>query len=118
MREHGNGRIVNISSMAGKNVTVNGNPAYTSGKWGVIGLTKHMARDLGPEVRVNALCPGGSPNSPMGRWAEPEDIANGVHFLVAPESEYVQLAEGMAPSGPRGPSGPVRVGFEKRPHGS
>jgi 3-oxoacyl-[acyl-carrier protein] reductase len=89
MREHGNGRIVNISSMAGKNVTVNGNPSYTSGKWGLIGLTKHMARDLGPDVRVNALCPGGSPNSPMGRWAEPEDIANGVHFLVAPESEYV-----------------------------
>ena len=89
MRQHGNGRVVNISSMAGKNVTVNGNPAYTSGKWGVIGLTKHMARDLGPEVRVNAICPGGSPNSPMGRWAEPEDIANGVHFLVAPESEYV-----------------------------
>ena len=89
MLEHGNGRIVNISSMAGKNVTVNGNPAYTSGKWGLIGLTKHMARDLGPEIRVNALCPGGSPNSPMGRWAEPEDIANGVHFLVAHESEYV-----------------------------
>lgn len=87
--EHGEGRIVNISSMAGRNVTVNGNPAYTSGKWGLIGLTKHMARDLGPEVRVNALCPGGSPNSPMGRWAEPEDIANGVHFLVAHESEYV-----------------------------
>ena len=89
MLENGGGRIVNISSMAGKNVTVNGNPAYTSGKWGLIGLTKHMARDLGPEIRVNALCPGGSPNSPMGRWAEPEDIANGVHFLVAPESEYV-----------------------------
>jgi len=87
--EHGNGRVVNISSMAGKNVTVNGNPAYTSAKWGLIGLTKHMARDLGPDVRVNAVCPGGSPNSPMGRWSTSEDIANGVHFLVAHESEYV-----------------------------
>jgi len=89
MLEHGNGRVINISSMAGRNVTLNGNPSYTSSKWGVIGLSKHMARDLAPAVRVNALCPGGGPNSPMGRAGTPADVANGVLFLASDLAEFV-----------------------------
>lgn len=90
MREHGNGRIVNISSMAGRNVTLNGNANYTASKWGVIGLSKHLARDLGPEIRVNALCPGGGPtSSPLNRGVEAADVAKGVHFLVSDASDYV-----------------------------
>jgi len=89
MLEHGNGRIVNISSMAGRNVTLYGNPSYTAAKWGVIGLSKHMARDLSPDVRVNALCPGGGPDSPMGRAGTPRDMANGVLYLVSELGEFV-----------------------------
>ncbi|AHG02094.1 hypothetical protein HALLA_01960 (plasmid) [Halostagnicola larsenii XH-48] len=89
MREHGHGRIVNISSMAGRNVTVHGNASYTASKWGLIGLSKHTARDLGPDVRVNALCPGGGPNGPLGHGVTSEDVANGVLLLVSDLAGYV-----------------------------
>lgn len=89
MLDHGNGRVVNISSMAGRDVTVNGNPSYTSAKWGVIGLSKHMARDLGPDVRVNAVCPGGGPDSPVGRGMTADDVADAVLYLSSDLSEFV-----------------------------
>lgn len=89
MRQHGDGRIVNISSMAGRNVTVHGDASYTAAKWGLIGLSKHTARDLGPDVRVNALCPGGGPNGPLDRGVKGEDVANGVLFLVSDLADYV-----------------------------
>ncbi len=89
MQEHGNGRIVNISSMAGRNVTMHGNPSYTSAKWGLLGLTKHAARDLAPDVRINAICPGGSTDVPVGFPLEPEHVADAVHFLVSDRSEFV-----------------------------
>lgn len=89
MVEHGNGRIVNISSMAGRNVTLNGNANYTASKWGVIGLSKHLARDLGPEVRANAVCPGGGPSSPMGRGIRAEDVAKTVLYLSTEASSFV-----------------------------
>lgn len=104
---HGHGRIVSISSMAGRNVSVNGNANYTAAKWGVIGLTKHMARDLAPDVRANAVCPGATltplaeenipeeardqvaDNLPMGRWGRPEDQANAVLFLASEASSFI-----------------------------
>lgn len=107
MVEHGNGRVVNVSSMAGRNVSYNGAANYTASKWGVIGLTKHMARELAPEVRVNAVCPGATltplarsittpeereaaaADIPLERWAAPEDQAEGVCFLLSPASSYV-----------------------------
>lgn len=107
MVEHGEGRVVNVSSMAGRNVSYSGAANYTASKWGVIGLTKHMARDLAPDVRVNAVCPGATLTPmarsettaeereataeaiPLERWADLEDQAEGIHYLLSPASSYV-----------------------------
>lgn len=89
MREHGNGRIVNISSMAGRNVTVHGNAAYTSSKWGLLGFTKHSARDYGPEMRINAICPGGGPGGPLDTALEATDVANAVLLLASELAGFV-----------------------------
>ncbi|WP_336022668.1 SDR family NAD(P)-dependent oxidoreductase [Halobellus salinisoli] len=107
MLERGEGRIVNISSMAGRNVSVNGGIHYTAAKWGVIGFTKHAARDLAPDVRVNAVCPGGTltpmleeniteewheeyaSRVPLGRLGRVEDQANSVLFLASELSAYM-----------------------------
>jgi len=107
MVEHGSGRVVNVSSMAGRNTSYHGAANYTASKWGVIGLTKHMARDLAPAVRVNALCPGATltplirsatteagrertaEGIPLERWSTPEDQAEAVFYLLSGMSSYV-----------------------------
>lgn len=89
MREHGNGRVVNISSMAGRNVTVHGNAGYTSSKWGLLGLTKHTARDFGPDMRINAICPGGGPSGPLDKALEATDVANAVLLLASDLSGFI-----------------------------
>lgn len=57
MLEHGWGRIINMASVASK---VGGKyiAAYTASKHGVLGLTRALAVELGPQVTVNAICPG------------------------------------------------------------
>jgi 3-oxoacyl-[acyl-carrier protein] reductase len=106
MVEEGYGKIVNFTSIHTKN-GVGMSPAYDVGKYSLLGLTKSLALELGREgVRVNAVAPGWAntrmvegfsdavteqiiDNNPLGRFAEPEDVAQAVAFLAAPASDYV-----------------------------
>ncbi len=108
IRDTGGGSVVNISSIAGVDMSYAGPANYTASKWGVIGLTRHMAWDLAEhDIRVNAVCPGGTltplirerttPEDrerarrviPLGRYGRPEDVANAVLFFVSDEASYV-----------------------------
>jgi 3-oxoacyl-[acyl-carrier protein] reductase len=99
------GRIVNISSGAGRSVSLTGIQAYASAKAGQLGFTRQTAHELGPYgITVNAIAPGFVLSNPtsiaqwesygeagqaavldriaLRRLGEPEDIAEGVVFLV------------------------------------
>lgn len=101
------GRIVTISSTEGVGGSAHASP-YAAAKHGVIGLTRSLAVELGPEsITVNAVCPGPvhtgitSPipdemktkfarrRVPLRRYAEPEEIAHAVLHLALPASSYI-----------------------------
>ena len=106
------GRIINISSGAGRTVSLTGIQAYASAKAGQIGFTRQMAHELGPfGITVNCIAPGFILSNPtterqwasygeagqaelvqgiaMRRLGEPADIANGVQFFASPRSSWV-----------------------------
>jgi NAD(P)-dependent dehydrogenase (short-subunit alcohol dehydrogenase family) len=101
------GRIVNVSSAAGQLGASEPGVDYASSKGAVLALTKSLARYLLPDgVTVNALAPGQVMTRmhdwrsleehkrklakiPLGRMAEPEEIARGVIFLTSPEASYI-----------------------------
>lgn len=108
MLERGWGRIVNIASIYG----VIGSPAvqaYAASKHAVVGLTRALAAELGPKgVTCNAIGPGFvrtgmtstlqedsafnqrlSAQVPLGRWAEPAELAAPALFLCGPGASYV-----------------------------
>jgi NAD(P)-dependent dehydrogenase (short-subunit alcohol dehydrogenase family) len=102
MRVQGHGAIVNTSSMLGA-AAMPDNGAYVAAKHGVHGLTRAAALELGGTgIRVNAVAPGVTRTGmtsavsddllravPLGRIAEPEEIAAAVVWLCSPGASYI-----------------------------
>lgn len=111
MLEGGGGSIVNMASMCGL-VASPGQAAYCASKGSVVLLTKQIAVDYAPTVRVNCVCPGevdtpmlrgfidGTPDPkatverlmarvPVKRMAQAEEIARAVLFLASDDSSYI-----------------------------
>lgn len=70
------GRVVNVASTAGLHVSLLADAHYTSSKWGVIGLTKHIAQEGGEAgIRANAVCPGATETERVRALTDEEERA-------------------------------------------
>ena len=100
-------RVINISSLAGRNGGYGNGVCYAATKAGVIGLTQSLARRLAPhQITVNAIAPGTTESDiikaftperikelqamiPLGRLGKPEDVAALAAFLASPASGFI-----------------------------
>jgi NAD(P)-dependent dehydrogenase (short-subunit alcohol dehydrogenase family) len=108
MREAGWGRIINASSTAGKNISTVGGAHYTAAKAGILGFTRHLAKEVaGYGITVNSVCPGlintemvrqtiGAERArayaesfPISRMGEPEEVAELIAFLASDRAAYI-----------------------------
>ena len=111
MLKQGGGTIVNVASVAGRSISLIGGVHYCASKHAVIGITRHMARELCTRgIRANAFCPGAT-HTPMihdnmqadeikglearialGRLAEPEEHARVIAFMLSDAASYLNGA--------------------------
>ena len=109
MLKSGAGRIVNISSISAYSGGVTravSKFAYAAAKAGILGMTRSLAKELGPSVTVNAVCPGAikteltgemleqrsaefTEGISLGRLGTPEDIGEVVAFLATAEPNFI-----------------------------
>ena len=101
------GAIVNIASQAGRDGGGPGAVPYATSKGAVMTMTRGLAKELGPDIRVNALCPGMidtdfhnihtpdagrrgfEANAPLKRQGHVDDAANLVLFLACDDSAFM-----------------------------
>ncbi len=101
------GAIVNLASQAGRDGGGPGAVAYATAKGAVMTMTRGLAKEVGPRIRVNALCPGMidtdfhnvhtpdagrrgfEANAPLKRQGHVEDAANLVLFLASDDSAFI-----------------------------
>ena len=106
MKNQKSGNIINISSTNGIDTPYIESLDYDASKAAVLSLTKNLAKEYAPYIRVNAICPGWV-NTPMNkylsenfkkeeeqkillkRFAEPEEIAKVIYFLSSSNASYI-----------------------------
>ena len=111
MLKSGGGRIVNIASVAGRSMSLIGGAHYATSKHAVIGLTRHIARELCQQgIRINAFCPGATNTSmihdnlkkeevemlktriALGRLADADEQAKAVAYMLSDGASYLNGA--------------------------
>jgi len=120
MLEQGRGSIINTASFVALMGAATSQISYTASKGGVLAMTRELGVQFARRgIRVNALCPGpvNTPllqelfakdperaarrlvHIPMGRFAEPEELANAVVFLASDESSFITATEFVVDGG-------------------
>lgn len=112
MQQAGGGAIVSISSLAGRTSSPFLGCHYSAAKAGILGLTRHIAKEFGPDnIRANSICPGGitgdrmtdlltelhreqdlvelAKQTPLGRTAYEQDVVGAILFLLCDLSRFV-----------------------------